>query len=90
MGVSVSSLVVQNALWHYLQIFVDGPDKENIVELARKSVEAIRNLDPVYREQVVQGYEAALRVTFLSCSVLALTSLVLVATVKLPKLGSRK
>ncbi|KAK4163254.1 MFS general substrate transporter [Cladorrhinum sp. PSN259] len=90
LGVSVSSLVLQNALWHYLQIFVEGPDKEQIVEVARKSVEAIRKLDPVYREQVVQGYEAALRVTFLSCSVLALINLLLVAAVKLPKLGSKK
>ena len=89
LGVSVSSLVVQNALWHYLQMFVDGPEKENVVELARKTVNSIRDLDPPYREQVVQGYEAALRMTFLSCSVLALMSLVLVATVKLPKLGSR-
>ncbi|KAK4226171.1 putative transporter-like protein 1 [Podospora fimiseda] len=90
LGVSVSSLVMQNYLWYYLQIFVEGPDKEHIVETARKSVEAIRKMDPTYQEQVVQGYGAALRVTFLSCSILALINLLLVVFVKLPKLGTKK
>ncbi|KAK0714971.1 major facilitator superfamily domain-containing protein [Lasiosphaeris hirsuta] len=90
LGVAVSSLLVQNALWGYLEMYVSGPDKEAVIELVRQSVESIRDLEPVYREQVVQSYEAALRLTFLFCSVLALISVLLVLPVKLPRLGSRK
>jgi len=89
LGVACSSLVVQNALWYYLEVFVRGPEKERVVGLVRKSVEAIRELPAGYREQVVQSYEAALRVTFLSCSVLAVVSLLLVLPVRLPRLGKR-
>ncbi|KAK4189294.1 major facilitator superfamily domain-containing protein [Podospora australis] len=90
LGVSVSSLVVQNALWFYLEKFVIGPEKDAVVEKVRQSVEAIRGLPFSYREQVVESYAAALRVTFICCSVLALGSLVLVGLVKVPRLGSRK
>ena len=90
LGVACSSLVVQNALWYYLQVFVQGEEKESVIEKVRGSVEAIRGLDLVYREQVVQSYEAALRVTFLCCSVLAFFSFLLILPVKLPRLGHRK
>ncbi|KXX80238.1 Vacuolar basic amino acid transporter 2 [Madurella mycetomatis] len=60
LGVAYSSLVVQNALWYYLERFVAGPEKDAIVETVRQSVEAIWYLPAVYREQVVQSYEAAL------------------------------
>ncbi|KAG7286989.1 hypothetical protein NEMBOFW57_006489 [Staphylotrichum longicolle] len=89
LGIACSSLVVQNALWSYLEVFVSGPEKEKVVGLVRKSVEAIRELPVEYREQVVQSYEAALRVTFLSCSVLAVVSLLLILPVRLPRLGKR-
>ncbi|KAK3312398.1 major facilitator superfamily transporter [Apodospora peruviana] len=92
LGVACSSLVVQNALWYYLQLYVsgEGNEKDQIIERVRGSVEAIRDLEPLYREQVVQSYEAALRVTFLCCSVLALVSVCLIMPVRLPRLGSRK
>ncbi|KAK3353510.1 major facilitator superfamily transporter [Lasiosphaeria hispida] len=90
LGVAVSSLLVQNTLWGYLEMYVSGPDKQAVIELVRQSVESIRDLEPAYREQVVQSYEAALRLTFLFCSVLALISVLLVLPVKLPRLGSRK
>lgn len=89
LGIACSSLVVQNALWYYLEVFVSGPEKEKVVGLVRKSVEAIRELPVEYREQVVQSYEAALRVTFLSCSALAVVSLLLILPVRLPRLGKR-
>ncbi|KAK4238212.1 MFS general substrate transporter [Achaetomium macrosporum] len=91
LGVACSSLVVQNALWFYLERFVAGPEeeKEVVVARVRKSVEAIRELPGQYREQVVQSYEAALRVTFLCCAALAVVSLVLILPVRLPRLGKR-
>ncbi|KAK4151092.1 hypothetical protein C8A00DRAFT_45633 [Chaetomidium leptoderma] len=89
LGVACSSLAVQNALWYYLDLFVTGPEKEWVVERVRQSVEAIRELPGAYQEQVVQSYEAALRVTFLGCSVLAVVGLLLVLPVRLPRLGKR-
>lgn len=90
LGVACSSLVVQNALWYYLEKFVSGPDKEAVIEQVRQSVESIRDLEPAYREQVVQSYEAAIRLTFLCCAALGLMSVLLVLPMKLPRLGNRK
>lgn len=90
LGVACSSLVVQNALWYYLEKFVSGPDKEAVIEQVRQSVESIRDLEPAYREQVVQSYEAAIRLTFLCCAALGLVSVLLVLPMKLPRLGNRK
>jgi hypothetical protein len=89
LGVACSSLVVQNALRYYLGLLVSGPDKDAIVERARRSVEAIRELPSPYREQVMQSYEAALRLTFLCCFVLAVVSLLLILPVRLPRLGKK-
>jgi len=90
LGVASSSLVVQNAFYRYLEAYVTGPDKEAIIEKARGSVEAVRDMEPMYREQVVMSYEAALRLTFLCCVVLATINVLLIAPIKLPRLGSRK
>ncbi len=90
LGIACSSLVLQNALWRYLEMYVVGPDKEAVIARVRQSVEAIRDLAPLYQEQVVQSYEAALRLTFLSCAVLAFVSMLLIVPVKLPRLGDRK
>lgn len=87
LGVSVSSLVVQNSLWGYLDGFVEGPEKEAVIELVRQSVEAIRDLPEPYREQVVRSYEAALRATFLMCVGLAVVSMLLILPLRLPRLG---
>lgn len=89
LGVACSSLVVQNALWYFLEELVTGPEKEDVVARVRKSVEVIRELPLEYQEPVVQSYEAALRVTFLCCSVLALVGFLLILPVKMPRLGRR-
>jgi MFS family permease len=90
LGVACSSLVVQNALWYYLDEFVaPGPEKERVVALVRKSVEAIRDLPEAYREQVVMSYEAALSVTFACLVGLAVVGLLLVVPLRLPRLGKR-
>ncbi|KAK3293946.1 uncharacterized protein B0H64DRAFT_374796 [Chaetomium fimeti] len=89
LGVACSSLVVQNALWYYLDELVTGPKKEEVVALVRKSVEAIRDLPVEYREPVVQSYEAALRITFLCCTALAVVGFLLVLPMRLPRLGTK-
>ncbi len=89
LGVATSSLVVQNALFYYLDEFVTGPDKTRVIEMVRESVESILKLPPVAREQVVASYQAALRLTFIFCVGLSVVSLLLVLPMKLPRLGSR-
>ncbi|KAI5300885.1 hypothetical protein KEM56_002126 [Ascosphaera pollenicola] len=86
MGVSISSWVLQNALWFYLQRGVTGPNAQKIIELARKSIGAIATLEPVSRTQVVHAYEQSLRATFISGGIFSLTALLLVIKIKLPKL----
>jgi hypothetical protein len=51
MGVAVSSLVSQNALVYYLEKIVIGEERDAVIKEARRSVEAIVNLSPFYREQ---------------------------------------
>lgn len=89
LGISCSSLVVQNALWHYLEEFVQGSQKEFIVEEVRRSVESIRDLDQPYRDQVVGAYESALRVCFLCCVGLAVVNWGIMVPIRLPRLGRR-
>lgn len=51
MGVSVSSWIFQNCLVHQLRVLVSGPDKEGVIGLARRSVQAIGSLDALHKEQ---------------------------------------
>ncbi|OKL57937.1 hypothetical protein UA08_06520 [Talaromyces atroroseus] len=92
LGVAVSSLVLQNSLRIRLDQVVTGPDKQSIIDVARKSVESIVTLDPEHREQVVQAYTFSLRLTFLSAVIWGLIMLFLTIMVKLPvlKRGGKK
>lgn len=90
LGVASSSLVMQNMLLLFLEENVRGPDKRDVIERVRESVESVARLDLPYRDQVIQSYEGALRVTFGCCAVLAFVSVCIVYPVKLPKLGQRK
>ncbi|TFB03418.1 hypothetical protein CCMA1212_004386 [Trichoderma ghanense] len=90
LGVAMSSLVVQNALVHYLDVFVRGADKEDVVRRVRASVEAVAELEEPYREMVVRSYEAALRLTFVLCAVLAAVAVVVVLPMRLPRLGAAR
>jgi hypothetical protein len=93
LGVAGSSLVVQNALVWYLGVFVDlGSEEENrrVIGLVRSKVEAVRELEGVAKAQVIRSYEAALRLTFLCCTVLAVVNVLLIVPVKVPRLGRRK
>ncbi|TVY34972.1 putative transporter [Lachnellula subtilissima] len=90
LGVATSSLVLQNALFHYLTKFVTGPNRDKVIEEVRKSVKAIPTLDPVYREQVIDSYASSLRATFIMAAVLSIIVVLLTLPLRLPKLGHRK
>ncbi|KAF2739006.1 MFS general substrate transporter [Polyplosphaeria fusca] len=90
MGVSFSSLILQNALTAYLNRFVTGKHKGEIILRVRQSVRAIHDLDPTHRSQVIDAYARSLRVTF----ILAIAAFVLVNavvfTIDLPNLRRKK
>lgn len=90
LGVASSSLVLQNALVSFLDSYVVGERKWEVIGEVRRSVEAVVKLPEPYREQVIMSYEAALRLTFGICAVLALVSFCIVLPVRLPRLGQRK
>lgn len=91
-GVAISSWILQNMLPFYLERIVTADDpalKQSIVESVRKSVDAIRNLDPVHKAQVVHAYASALRITFASSVIFAAAVLYLSWPIRLPKLQSQ-
>lgn len=51
MGVAVSSLVAQNGLAYFLEIYVVSPRKLQIIKEVRMSVNTVRSLEGVVREQ---------------------------------------
>lgn len=89
LGVAVSSLILQNALVFYLNEFVQGELKDVVIAKVRSSVEAVAKLNDPYREQVIRGYEAGLRLTFRFCVLVAAASLLIIVPVKLNMLPSR-
>ncbi|KAL4872555.1 hypothetical protein BDV12DRAFT_161772 [Aspergillus spectabilis] len=89
MGVATSSWIFQNTLVYELEERVTNPDKEDVIRLVRKSVQAIAKLDPVHQSQVIESYAAALRLTFASAAVFAALMLVMHVGVRLPRLGRK-
>jgi hypothetical protein len=89
LGVSSSSLVVQNALVVYLNKYVTGPDKVHVMNEVRKSVEAIKKLKGEQLEQVIRAYEASLRATFVVTMGLAVLAVSCVIGIRMPRLGKR-
>ncbi|KAL4949209.1 major facilitator superfamily domain-containing protein [Aspergillus filifer] len=89
MGVATSSWIFQNTLFYQLEEKVTGDDKDAIIQLVRKSVQAIANLDPLHRSQVINSYAAALRLTFASAAFFAAVMLLLHFRVRLPRLGRK-
>jgi hypothetical protein len=99
LGVAGSSLIVQNSLWVYLDIFVtDGAAKDagflggkgEVIERVRESIGAIGKMRGLIQEQVVMSYEASIGAAFLFCIFPAIASLVMLLPIRLPRLGDRK
>jgi len=90
LGVAVSSLIVQNGLRVYLDAFVTGAHKADIISAVRRSVRAIQDLTPKHQTEVIAAYEAALRMAFISAIVFFIAVNVLLIPVRLPRLGRRK
>jgi hypothetical protein len=88
-GIASSSVVLQNALLYYLDVFVQGERKWEVIGQVQASVEAVALLDSPYREQAVRSYESALRMTFLGCVVMAVIAALLIFRTRLPRLAGR-
>ncbi len=89
-GIASSSLVVQNALKHYLNLFVVGDQKGEVIKRVTASIEAVLTLNQPYQEQVIQSFEASLRLMFGCCTLLACVGLLSVWPIKLPRLAAKK
>ncbi|CAN8106308.1 unnamed protein product [Discula destructiva] len=99
LGIAGSSLVVQNSLWGFLEMYVTDEaaraggfagGQEEVVAKVRESVEAVATLTGAVQEQVIVSYDAAIRTAFMLVVLLAALSVLILAPVKLPRLGSRK
>ncbi|CAG9975042.1 unnamed protein product [Clonostachys byssicola] len=106
LGIGATSLIVQNSLLSFLHQYItinptEGRDdvwKAAIIERVRGSIESVAKLDKeivgtagkIVKEQVIQSYADAIRITFLCCVGLAVVNFLLIAPIKLPRLGSKK
>ncbi|KAI9683005.1 MAG: hypothetical protein M1822_006198 [Bathelium mastoideum] len=89
-GVAVSSLIVQNALWRFLEQNVTGEGKEKVIRLVRESVEAIKDLRGHHQEEAIHAYRQTLTLTFGFAIIIFLVVVGLLVFIRLPRLGRRK
>ncbi|KAF2009951.1 MFS general substrate transporter [Aaosphaeria arxii CBS 175.79] len=90
MGVSLSSLILQNALTAYLHDLVTGPDKDEIILRVRQSVRSIIALEPKTRSQVIDAYSRSLKITFISAIAVFVIVNALLIPVRLPNLKNKE
>ncbi|KAH7088989.1 major facilitator superfamily domain-containing protein [Paraphoma chrysanthemicola] len=89
MGVSFSSLILQNALTAYLEQLVTGHQKDEIIERVRKSVRSIIDLDAKHQSQVIDAYSRSLRIVFISAIAMFVIVNILVFAIELPHLKKK-
>ena len=89
-GVAVSSLIVQNALWKYLEQNVTGDGKEEVVRLVRQSVAAMKDLKGVHLQEAIQAYRQTLTLTFGFAVVVFVVAVGLVVMARLPTLPRKR
>ncbi|KAI4674911.1 uncharacterized protein J4E84_010353 [Alternaria hordeiaustralica] len=90
MGVSLSSLILQNALTSYLEALVTGHNKAKIIQHVRKSVRSIIDLDAKHKSQVIEAYSRSLRLVFISAIAMFIIVNILVFAIELPQLKKSK
>ncbi|KAI9774692.1 MAG: hypothetical protein M1840_002941 [Geoglossum simile] len=88
MGVAVSSLIMQNTLLYFLTQFVTGPDREDVISKARKSVEAIAYLSKHHQKQVITAYSASLQLAFISAILTATIATLLALPIHIPRISN--
>ncbi|KAK9470061.1 major facilitator superfamily domain-containing protein [Dipodascopsis tothii] len=72
LGVAVTNTIAQNSLSSVLpRLLADQPNSEELIDLAIHSITAIKTLDPVVRELVVEAYVIAIRRCFLASALAA-------------------
>jgi MFS family permease len=88
LGVAVSSWVFQNSLAVYLEKEVQASPhvKRRAIQEVRRSVGAIRTLEPGLKQMVIRAYAESLRWTFAQGILWAVVVGVLTVIIKLPRL----
>ncbi|KAI1501222.1 major facilitator superfamily domain-containing protein [Biscogniauxia marginata] len=89
LGVAISSLIFQNTLTRGLEKTVTGPNREEIIQLVRKSVQAVAGLDSIHRPQVITAYAWALRMTFISAACWPALMLIIHYRMHLPRFSKQ-
>lgn len=56
LGVALSSLIVQNGLNTFLERDITGPNKQEIIDMVRKSVNSIYGLDPIHKAEGIVSF----------------------------------
>lgn len=83
-------MILQNSLVGYLDAFVDGIDKDRVIQEVRESIESIAKLAPHYRNLVVKAYASSLRVTFIATVVIGLIGFLVIVPIRLPRLPQQR
>ncbi|RDI78020.1 hypothetical protein Vi05172_g11975 [Venturia inaequalis] len=90
LGVAISSLIVQNGLIVYLDRYITGPNKSELIQNVLKSVATIRELEGLHQHEAIMAYAAALRLAFISSILYFVIVNVLILPIQLPRLGKGK
>jgi len=76
LGVSFSGALVQGILLRDLRKKITGPGAEEIIQEIRHSTESIRYLDPEHRAIAIQSYSDAIRLVFITLSIMAVITFI--------------
>lgn len=91
-GISLSSLLVQNGLVHYLDEYVTGEpaEKAEVIRRVRGSVTAVFRLDPVHQEEAIRAYESSLKLCFIFTLTTAIVVISLLVGIRMPNLKDKE
>ncbi|ORX39938.1 multidrug resistance protein fnx1 [Kockovaella imperatae] len=81
-GVSLSQAIIQAIVAKDLTNSIQGPRKQEIIQLIRHSASSIRDLEPVYRDAAVAAYQHALHTVFICNLVLTIVNTCILTAVK--------
>ncbi|KAI8353223.1 major facilitator superfamily domain-containing protein [Blakeslea trispora] len=76
-GISVTSAIFQGVVKHILSERITGPDRDAIIDIARKSMNQVRELlPPDALEIVLDTYQVAVRYAFYYCIIISILGVI--------------
>lgn len=89
LGISLSTVILQNSLTRELPKVVHGPDAESIINQIREDISFIDQLAPALQDAVVGAYENSMRSVFMLTTAFGVVCLVCILPIKHHELPSR-